>query len=227
MLGVGLGSGLARQVGGGEHTARWKGRLFCRCWMRKWFCFLRLGRSKVGWKASPRRGVTLQTEVLTEEARDGVAWAWELGGWWGRVGLVSLGRVGVTKLASEKGWEQGQGGVSKRESDCIWGVSSLCLFQLNNPSPPNLSFLLSAAAQQTPTTQVVYLVSYFEGQPTSLALCAIRGTRAVWHLQWRRLKGTQPLALRSPELLRPNGGRRAARWRGPGTGSCLGWPAGP
>lgn len=57
-----------------------------------------------------------------------------------------------------------------------WGVSSFCLFQLRKKKR---FFLHSSAAQQNPTAQVVFLVSYSEGQPMSPALCAIWLASAV------------------------------------------------
>lgn len=83
----------------------------------------------------------------------------------------------MMELASEGeggGGDNGEEGV--RMSVYTWGASSFCLFSAESKT---LFFLHSSAAQQNPTAQVVFLVSYSEGRPRSPALCAIWLASAV------------------------------------------------
>lgn len=66
----------------------------------------------MGWKASPRGGVTLQTEVLTEEDRRGMVWAQESEG---------VGRGGTFVWLLRKGGSKDKVGFPK-ESQIAFGV---------------------------------------------------------------------------------------------------------
>ena len=64
---------------------------------------------------------------------------------------------------------------------------------------------LSCCSEKSPA-QMVFLVSYSEGQPTGL--CTMWSPGPGWYMQWRKLKETEPLAPGSREMLRQNKGLR-------------------
>lgn len=93
----------------------------------------------------------------------------------------------------------------KSERPFAFGMCPSFALLSKSPIFPSL-FCYSAESP----AQMVFLVSYSEGQPMSL--CARWSPGPGWCMQWGKLKETRPLAPGSREMLRQSKGLQGLGW---------------